>query len=1105
MSKLSKQKLFRFGVALGLLLVCTVMTFAQTRTVTGKVVDESGQPVIGATVKIQGTSAGTITDINGNFSIDAAAKDVLDISFVGYTTQDVTVGSKTSISITLKESAIQMSDVVVTALGITREKKALSYAVQEVKSDKILENRTPSLANSLEGKVAGLNISKTSTPGGSSRILIRGTNSLSNNNMPLIVVDGVPFDNKQGTSGDVSWGATDYGDGIANLNQDDIESVSVLKGPTATALYGSRAGNGVLLITTKKGSGDKGSRVNLTSNFTSDRLMIQPDYQNVYGQGTLGEFQNNLRASWGPKMDGQILTKANATWAGLLSGDQTPLLDWVGQSRPFSYANNDMYHLLRTGNTWNNGVELNLGFGKTTMRASVSDMRSNGVVPGNSYSKTGTTLRATGDVLKRLTFDVKLSYIYQKGINRPSLSVNGYNSMFGYQYVPRSIHLSDFLPVVDPNTGTSRMFEAGTPTLVLNPYIAYQMKGNKDVTDRLNGFGSLKYQFTDWLSLMARVGVDTYQYNVEEWYAKGSNISIASSINGRYNNSETHFLETNSDFLLVASKDNLMSSKFSGSISLGGNIMDRQRRNLYADAQGLNIDGLYAIANGISTISNNYKYHKQIQSLYAFGQLSYDRWAYLDVTARNDWSSTLPKNYWSFFYPSLGLSVVVSDMLHAYNVNLPAFISYLKIRGSIASAGNDTDPYNLYPTFATIQKLPGGVNGLVLPTSLPNANLKPEIVSSSELGGELRMFQNRLGIDVTYYTKQAKNQIFSVNTSMTTGYSSRWINAGRIDNKGVEIILNGTPIQTKEWNWTLTANYARNKSKVVELDGIHNEYLIQSPGATVLDIKAIVGRPVGELYSTTRLTNADGKLLLDDSGAGTNTSYGCPTVSGGKTQYVGNMNPDWTGGLSSNLTFKGFYFNFLLDIRVGGKIYLNSAKRLIGNGALIETLQGRDTWYPFFGGYIKGVGYIPYNDPYPTGTPDPHPTRYQDLYNAATAAKAGIYVEGVKSSDGTTPMAGYVNPQYYFGRFGDDHYVYDMTNVRLREISFGYAFPASWLAKTPVKALKLSIVANNVCFLYNKLPGFDPESTYSTGNAQGVETASFPSTRSVGFNLNVSF
>ena len=1080
------------------LLLFSGVVWAQNITVTGRVTDKTGEAIPGVYVFVTGsTTGGTTTGVDGRYSISAPSSGQITFSLLGMESQTISVGSRTVINVEMAESALFLEEVVVTALGITREKRALSYSIQEVSSDKIMENRNQNVVSSLAGKVAGLNVSRTATPGGTTRILIRGISSLTGDNLPLIVIDGIPYNNRQGTSGS-AYGGTDWGDGLSNLNQDDVESISVLKGPTASALYGSRAGNGVLLITTKKGSVGTGPRIFFNSNFTVDRLMLQPDYQNEYGQGTYGEFIATDRASWGPRMEGQILTRANATWQGLLENDNTPMLDWTGQSRPFSYANNDMYHLLQTGHTWNNSIEVNAGAGKSAIRASVSDTRTKGVVPNHQYARTSATLRASGDVIKGLSFDTRFSYTYQDAKNRPSYSVFGFNPVYGYQYIPRSIHLEDFWPVVDPATGLARMFEPGTPTLSLNPYIATEMVGSNDITDRLSGFAQLKYQFTDWLSLMGRVGVDTYQILEEVWRAKGNQISGYQD--GYYTHGESHFLETNNDFLLVAKKDNLI-SKLSASFSFGGSIMDRRSRSLTGTTSGgLNLDGIYTLSNSVnpSTVSQG-KSRRQMQSLYAFAQISWSNWLYLDVTARNDWSSTLPKSNWSYFYPSIGLGWIVTDMLKDFNIAVPEWINFGKLRASMAGAGNDTSPYSLYPTYSLATNLPGGVIGASLPSARPNAELKPEKITSTELGFDLRMFSNRVSFDFTYYTKITENQIFSVTTSRTSGYSSKRINAGRVDNKGIELVVNVVPIRTKDFNWSLTFNYAKNKSKVVELDGENLEYTISTPSATNVTLKAIVGEPVGQLFSTSRLLDeSTGKVILNDSPG---IDYGLPRVSTTLTTYVGNMNPDWTGGISSNFSYKGFYLNFLLDIRMGGYIYLNSMLRMNGNGMTKETLQGRDTWYPFFADYVRQVGYNPY------ATPGTGSANLVSLYEAASAAKAGVYVEGIAQSTGQ-PMAGYVNPQRFFAQnigYGQDHFFYEMNNIRLREVSIGYKFPDKWFNGLPIQSVKLSAVATNVCFLYNNLPSFDPESTYTSGNAYGVETASIPPTRGLGFNLNVTF
>ncbi|MCL2726858.1 MAG: SusC/RagA family TonB-linked outer membrane protein [Bacteroidales bacterium] len=1096
------------------LLLLSGVAWAQNLTVTGKVTDKSGEGLPGVYVLISGTSSGgTTTGIDGRFSISAPSSGRLVFSLLGMETLTVDVNGRSVINVEMAESALFLEEVVVTALGITREKRALSYSIQEVSSDRIIENRNQNVVSSLAGKVAGLNISRTASAGGTTRILMRGISSLSGDNLPLIVVDGVPYFNRQGTTGDTSWGGTDYGDGLSNLNQDDVESISVLKGPTASALYGSRAGNGVILITTKKGSVGTGPRVSFSSNYTIDRLMIQPPYQNEYGQGSQGEYGPNDRNSWGPKMDGRILKRNNATWQGILDNDDAIMLDWTGQSRPFSYMNNDLFHLLQTGSTWNNSIEINAGSGKSGIRASVSDTRTKGVIPNNTYSRTAATLRANGNVTNRLTFDTKFSYTYQDGRNRPTHAVQGFNPLYGYQYVPRSINLDDFWPVVDPATGEARYFEAGQPTLVINPYVATEMRGNTDITTRLNGFAMLKYQFTDWLSMMGRVGVDTYNLFQEGWTAKGNRISGSNP--GSYWHEENYFLETNNDFLITAQKDNIV-SKLSGNISFGGNIMDRRTRGLYGSTSGgLNIDGIYTLSNSVSSPApaSHAKTRRQMQSLYAFAQLSWDNWLYFDVTARNDWSSTLPKENWSYFYPSVGLGWVVTDMLKSGGVQVPSWIDFGKIRASIAGAGNDTSPYSLYPTYSFVGSLPGGVSGVSLPGTRPNAELKPEITTSNELGLELRMFKNRLGFDFTYYTRATKNQIFSVSSSMTTGYSGKRINAGRIDNKGVELLVNVTPIRTRDLDWTLTVNYAKNKSNVVELEDKADEQgnprrrLMWGVGATNVDVWAEVGRPIGELYTTTRLLDEKtGKPILQDA-ATAGINYGLPVVPTTKTHYVGNVSPDWTGGIYSSLQYKGFYFNFNLDIRWGGYIYLNSMLRMNGNGMTAETLEGRDTWYPFYENYVKQNRVIPFAYYSTSGSTGLSPQAYIDLYNASTAAKAGVHVEGIGQNSGQ-PMAGYVNPQRFFAQnvgYGQDHFFYEMNTIRLREISIGYKFPEKWLRNMPVHSLKLSAVANNVCFLYNNLPSFDPESTYTTGNLYGVETASIPPTRNIGFNLNITF
>ena len=493
-------------------------------------------------------------------------------------------------------------------------------------------------------------------------------------------------------------------------------------------------------------------------------------------------------------------------------------------------------------------------------------------------------------------------------------------------------------------------------------------------------------------------------------------------------------------------------------LSVGGNLMNRQYNSFYATAEGLNIPELYTIQNGQSKTTSTSKSEKEVQSLYALGQLSWDNYLFLDITVRNDWSSTLPKDNRSFFYPSFSLGWVVTDMLTKFKVDVPSWLSFAKVRASYAEAGNDTDPYQLLSVLSTVSNMAGGQMGVAEPSTKANSNLKPEIIKSTEFGADIRFFDNRLGFDVTYYNKRAYNQIISMPSSITSGYSAKYINAGRVDNWGWELQMNATPVRTRDWNWNLWVNFAKNSSEVVELyEGVESITLARPMGQNCY-VMAKTGEPYGQIYTNgfkydekgNRLVGDDGKYIVD------------PTL-----RVSGNMNPDWTAGIGSSLRWKNFSFGFLIDVRYGGDVYLQSMMRLQSNGQTKETVAGREEFYS-------------------TGK--------------------GLISQGVNVNTGA-PNTVELNPTAYWGQFYGNigNYVYDATNVRLRELNLSWILPDKWFNKTIISGIKVSAVANNVCFLYNNLPGFDPECTYSTGNGQGVETAALPSTRSFGFNLNVTF
>ena len=1023
------------------LLAC-ITAFAQNMTVTGTVTAaDDPQGIPGVFVMVKGTSTGTSTGVDGEYSIPASKGAVLVFSMLGYTTQEVTVGASAKIDVVLESESTLLGEAVVTALGMKREKKALTYAVQDLKGTSLVENQTANVASSLSGKIAGMSVTATSVPGGSNRIVIRGESSF-NNNQPLIVVDGVPYDNGQGvddTDG-VSWGGYDLGDGLSMIGNDDIESISVLKGPSAAALYGSRGGAGVILITTKSGKkGDK-PQVSFNSNFTFENVALQPQFQNEYGQGNnLGVFDPSSRTSWGPAM-GTIVTH----WK---TGEQTAL----------SAEGSDYSTFMQTGLSWNNSVNVAGGTEKATYRFGVSHLDQRGVIPNNTFSKTNATARVSAEILPGLTAEAKINFVNQVGNNRPYFSVSTYNPIFGLTYTPRSINLKDMEEIFDENGNVLDWYTAATGkqlSTYQNPYALCYLTGNNDVTNRVTAHGILKYQITDWLDIKGQYGIDTYSKRYDRYVRHGLSTSY---VDGYYSVGTESLTETNADLLLSAHKDQIGGSKLTLSGSVGGNMMSRKAYSTWESATGLNVPELYTIANGKTISATSSQSEKAIHSVYGMFHAEWDGYLFLDATARNDWSSTLPANNWSYFYPSVSGGLIVTEMINKLGGTLPSWLSYTKVRGAYAQVGKDTDPYQLYPVMSTVSNMAGGQMGACLPSTRPNSDLKPERQSGYELGLEARFFKGRFGFDFTWYDQTTKDQIISLPTSITSGYTAKYINAGKINNKGIELVVDAIPVETKDWNWKIAFNYTKNWSKVLELaDGI-DTYVLANPMGQKIQVVAEVGQPFGEI-----LTN---DIAVDENG-----NY---KVSNGK--YVmdsslrskGNMNPDWTGNLSSTLRFKNFDFSFNIDARIGGNVYLQSMMRLESNGQTISTLPGRAEYL---------------------------------------ATGQGIVAEGIDIATGQ-PNTVAIDPKTYYSQFYGciGHYVYSTTNIRMREMSFGYNFPQKWFTNTWVSAIKLSVVGNNLFFFYNALPGFDPECTFSTSAAQGVETCALPSTRRFGFNLNITF
>lgn len=1014
------------------------LSVQQTIDITGVVKDDVGEPVIGANILVKGTNNGVITDMEGRFSLKIPqANALLVVSYIGYISQEIQVGDKRSLTIILHPATEDLGEVVVTALGIKRETKALGYSVQEVKGGSLTEARESNVLNSLSGKLAGVQISRSGNgEGGSSRIIIRGNNSIAGNNEPLVVVDGVPVNNfNSGTSGIDQWGGSDGGNGLSDINPDDIESISVLKGAAAAALYGARAGNGVLMITTKKGSKVKGLGITWNSNVMMENPLVKPKMQNLYGQGTNGTFDANSNYSWGAKMEGQMLK------------------DWTGQERPYSAYDNDITDFLGTGVTTTNTLEANAVNEKISFRGTLSYQRMDGVIPTNYQDKYMMNLRTTVNLSKKLSLDAKINYVKQRGWNRPQLTGSPENIMANYLMMPRNVHYSDMAGGVNED-GVVKRWTTDEANYVLNPYYTTGFNKNNNQRDRFIGFLALQYTPTSWLTIKLRHGEDMYWEKGDWRHASGTPYGKYNG-KGDYGLNTSDFRERNTDALITATKDNWWDSGFSGSLSVGGNLMFQQN-NSYAMSTGLlAIPDFFAISNGETPTPSHYISKKSVNSLYGFAQLSYKNWIFLDVTARNDWSSTLPYKNRSFFYPSVGLGWVVSDMLRSYEVNVPEWLSLAKLRASYAEVGNDTDPYRLLTTYG-IYTVIDDIKGASTASTIPLADLKPELIKSTEAGFDIRFFNNRLGLDLTWYKKNATNQILALPISSTTGKSSRMINAGNIQNTGIEIVLNGTPVRTKDFEWNVSVNYSKNTNKIKELHPDSRRFILAS--TDFVNIVATEGSTYGDLYGRAYQRDEQGRKIIDENGL--------PLLESDMNTQIGNYMPKWTGSMINSFTYKNLSFSFMLDMRYGGDIFVNSLARGSQYGTTELSLQGRDEWY---------------------------------------AGTGGIVVDGVTADGKQNTVA--ANPQAYWDRVSraGEEFVYDGTNLRLRELTVGYMFPNKILAKTPFTNLKLSFVGRNLWLIKNNILGYDPESSYSTGNGQGIEYASLPSMRSFGFNLNVSF
>lgn len=998
----------------------------QTKKITGTVKDKSGELIIGANVIVKGTANGVITDLNGHFSIAIPADNViLQISYIGYKPLDVAVNGRNRLDIVLSSSIEELDEVVVTAMGIRREKKALGYAIQEIKTENLIENRSESVSNMLQGKVAGVQISQSGTGmGGSTRVIMRGLSSLSGNNQPLWVVDGLPINDDTQTQ-PTEYGYPDYSGGASEINPEDIESISVLKGANAAALYGSRAQNGAILISTKKGKTDQPLSVEYNGNINFSSPYESYKLQNRYGQGSNGQFSADAKGSWGPVMDGKTEVP---NWRNAIYGD-----DRYG-SYVLSPQESQMMDFYRTGLSYNNSLSISAGGKSLSGRMSYSDSRNNGITPQHNLTRQyiDASLNFSSNWL---VVGLKANYIRQKGTNRPEQGEYGIANQF--TKMPRSIRMSD---LQNPEGLDGQPVNwSGPSNEYVNPYAYYYKgNGNTDVKNRLIGQINASVIFTEWLRLNGKIGID--------WFNTDRRIMMPFSYNtgsNQYMMYENTFQELNSDVMLNFNKT---VGSFAVTANLGAAFRNEKGTILNARSGRFVVPGLVAMSNGGSkTLDEGYS-EKEVHSVLGNVQVGYNSMLYLDITGRNDWSSTLPADNWSYFYPSVSLSGILSEM-----VELPEQISFLKVRGSWAKVGNDTSPYRLYPVYG-VYTIIAPVLGSSAPNDFPLSSLKPESTQSYEAGLDLRMFNGRAGLDFTYYNSATTNQILSISMAHSSGYGSKLINAGKMASHGVELMLSFIPIQTKDWQWDVNLNWGKNTSKCVELDPTVKRW--DMGGVRIGKVVVREGEKFGDIIGKAYQRDENGNVLVNNDGL--------PVFESDK--IVGNMMPDWTGSISTGLRWKDISFTMLIDMKKGGDVVsvTDSYASKLGNSE--RTIDNRDG-----GMIVEGVNFE-------TRKPNTVAITSQQFYETVGGA------EGVA-----------------------EEFTYDGTYVKMREMSLGWTLPAQWIKKTPLKGVKFSVVGRDLFFFKKNTPG-NPEGAFSRSDyAQAFEISSMPPTRSFGFNLNVKF
>lgn len=1065
---MKKESYTRKSLFTATLLFLLVKLSAQV-VVKGEVINgEDNTPMPFATVLEKGTTNGTATDIDGHFELKVSnPKAILQVSTLGYKTQDVAANANQPLRIVLQTDQHLLDEVVVTALGISREKKALSYSVQDLKGEELTQSRQTNAIGLLSGKVAGLQVTTSGGAlGGSSRVLVRGVSSLLGNNQPLYVIDGTPIDNAELSSSTtaIGYGDKDYGNTAADINPDDIESISVLKGASATALYGSRANNGVILITTKKGTDKNKTEISLSTGISFD-TQVRNNFakmQKLYGGGASNQQSFNqiniegqtynvpayaIDESWGPKYDGQQVL----SWENLYPENPALYL----KTKEWKYPEHDLMYFFKTGVSFDNNISVRGGNDIATFRVSYTNRTATGTTPNSKLNRNN--LSASGSLRQgNFLFTTSLNYMNTSVKGRPWTGTSNRNVITqAYSWGQNQVDYKELSDYRRPD-GSQRLWNVTSwnnlnPKYIDNPYWASYMSYSDEKRDRVYGNAGVEWDILKGLKAIARVHGDVYTYSLED------RIAVYSRTTSKYSENIQRFQEFNYEGML---NYNTEVRDFRITAFVGANLM-HQRRNINSGETqgGLIIPEFYNLSNASNVLTQDKTFRKEIRSVFGSVNVGWRNMLFVDATFRNDWSSTLPTDANSYFYPSFSGSFIFSELKPLQELT---WLTFGKLRLGWAQVGNDTDPYSLSKTYEYMGGSFAGVPSYGLDQTLNNAKLKPELTNSVEAGLELKLFGNRVGMDVTYYNNRTKNQIMQVPLAASSGYTSRWMNAGEISNKGVELVATVIPVQTKDFQWEATFNWSKNVNRVEKLNGQLQTLQIAS---SFIDLHASVGKPYGELMGFNYVYDNDGNKVVNSDGVYAKTS---------QTESLGSILPDWLGGMRNQFRYKNFDLGFMIDVRSGGSFYSITHEYGMYSGTLEASAANgiRET-----GLVLPGVqGNVTFNA---DGSYEVTNTRPNDV--------------NVSAFDWGRSHSGGVQAQN----------VFSSSYVKLREITAGYTVPLA--NRNVLKDLRVSAFATNIWTIWKANKLFDPDFTQSSGNVQGLDGGNIPSPITYGLTVSAKF